>query len=302
MSKKRRNYANFYLLGIIVISVFCNYNILFLIKFEILRLDQKTNTYFKVVVDRTLNSNEPNIFNTVENFNESMSDFYINSISVNEKNGTFDATIETDFFQRLDDRYFLSNQIWKERKWIESGKPEFIINMNPKLFGYSYKKIFTYKDIELYIIHSYNGDHRFRSASVKWIDGTLKKPKLIISGLNPHAGENGKIDDTQSWLMRQSGVKLDEKGVPPISEYDADLMLCWGIVREVTKKKSKNGKYFYTVKLIDSNSVETKIRCWGVDPDRDIVQINRPYMARLNYNQQWGFSTFSMRKMFKLLA
>ena len=36
------------------------------------------------------------------------------------------------------------------------------------------------KDIELYIIHSYNGDHRFRSASVNWIDGTLKKPKLII--------------------------------------------------------------------------------------------------------------------------
>ena len=84
------------------------------IKFEILRLDQKTNTYFKVVVDRTLNSEEPNIFNTIENFNESMSDFYINSISVNEKNGTFDATIETDFFQRLDDRYFLSNQIWKD--------------------------------------------------------------------------------------------------------------------------------------------------------------------------------------------
>ena len=38
------------------------------------------------------------------------------------------------------------------KKWIESGKPEFIINMNPKLFGYSYKKIFTYKDIELYIL------------------------------------------------------------------------------------------------------------------------------------------------------
>lgn len=84
------------------------------IKFEILRLDQKTNTYFKVVVDRTLNSEEPNIFNTIENFNESMSDFYINSISIDEKNGTFDATIETDFFQRLDDRYFLSNQIWKD--------------------------------------------------------------------------------------------------------------------------------------------------------------------------------------------
>ena len=38
------------------------------------------------------------------------------------------------------------------KKWIKSGKPEFIINMNPKLFGYTFKKIFTYKNIELYIL------------------------------------------------------------------------------------------------------------------------------------------------------
>ena len=84
------------------------------IKFEILRLDQKTNKYFNVVIDRTTDSDEPNIFNTLESFDESMSDFYINSISVDEKNGTFDATIETDFYQQLDDRYFLSNQIWED--------------------------------------------------------------------------------------------------------------------------------------------------------------------------------------------
>ena len=55
-------------------------------------------------------------------------------------------------------------------------------------------------------------------------------------------------------------------------------------------------------KVIDDNNETTVIRCWGVDPEKDIVQINRPYMAKLNYNRQWGFSTFSMRKMFKLLA
>ena len=84
------------------------------IKFEILRLDLKTNKYFNIVIDRTTDSDEPNIFNTLESFDESMSDFYINSISVDEKNGTFDATIETDFYQQLDDRYFLSNQIWED--------------------------------------------------------------------------------------------------------------------------------------------------------------------------------------------
>ena len=84
------------------------------IVFEILRLNQKTNDYYKIVIDRTSDSSEPNIFNTIEDFDESVSDFYIKSISVNEKDGNFDATIETDYFQHLDERYFLSNQIWQD--------------------------------------------------------------------------------------------------------------------------------------------------------------------------------------------
>ena len=35
-------------------------------------------------------------------------------------------------------------------------------------------------EIELYIIHYYFGDHRFQTASVKWIDGTIKNPRLTI--------------------------------------------------------------------------------------------------------------------------
>ena len=96
--------------------------------------------------------------------------------------------------------------------------------------------------------------------------------------------------------------RLNELYVPPISEFDPELGVTWFIPRECTLKKSKNGKNFYVVKVIDDNNEMTTIRCWGVDPKNDIVQINRPYKARLNYNQQWGFSTFSMRKMFKLLA
>lgn len=97
-------------------------------------------------------------------------------------------------------------------------------------------------------------------------------------------------------------TKLDELYIPPISEFDPELGVTWFIPRECKLKKSKNGKNFYVVKVIDDNNETNIIRCWGVDPTKDIVHINRPYMARLNYNQQWGFSTFSMRKMFKLLA
>ncbi len=96
--------------------------------------------------------------------------------------------------------------------------------------------------------------------------------------------------------------KLDELYIPPISEYDSDLGVTWFIPRECKVKKTKRGKTFYVVKVIDDNNEVNTIRCWGVDPEKDIVHINRPYMARLKYDPNWGFSTFSVRKMFKLLA
>tara|TARA_Y100001972_G_scaffold21437_1_gene25513 strand:+ start:35033 stop:38461 length:3429 start_codon:yes stop_codon:yes gene_type:complete len=96
--------------------------------------------------------------------------------------------------------------------------------------------------------------------------------------------------------------KLNELYIPPISEYDPELGVTWFIPRECKLKKSKNGKNFFVVKVIDDNNETNTIRCWGVDPERDIIHINRPYMARLKYDPNWGFSTFSVRKMFKLLA
>ena len=143
-----------------------------------------------------------------------------------------------------------------------------------------------------------------------------RKEKNLIDNIEKYAPEGDFSEEEKlEHLVNLTGVfpinavvtprvrqKLDELYVPPISEFDPALGVTWFIPRECKLKKSKNGKNFYVVKVIDDNNETTVIRCWGVDPEKDIVQINRPYMAKLNYNQQWGFSTFSMRKMFKLLA
>ena len=34
------------------------------------------------------------------------------------------------------------------------------------------------KAVQLYIVHSYYGDARYTAATVRWIDGTLKRPEL----------------------------------------------------------------------------------------------------------------------------
>ena len=96
--------------------------------------------------------------------------------------------------------------------------------------------------------------------------------------------------------------RLHEKYIPPISEFDEELEVCWFIPREITARKTKNGKDYWIVSVIDSNNEQTKIRCWGVKPQRDRIHLNRPYLARLNYDSNWGFSTYAIGKTFKLLA
>ena len=96
--------------------------------------------------------------------------------------------------------------------------------------------------------------------------------------------------------------RLEHHCVPPISRFDVDLGVAWFIPRKVVVKKTKNGKEYWIVEVIDSENKVTKIKCWGVRPDKDKIFINRPYMSRLDYSEQWGFSTRSVRHNFKLLS
>jgi DNA polymerase-3 subunit alpha len=95
--------------------------------------------------------------------------------------------------------------------------------------------------------------------------------------------------------------RLDRLGVPPLGAWDQDLGAAWFIPREVIKKKTKNGRPFWIIKAVDITSQNTSIRCWGVR-DEDSIILNHPYMAKLDYDEQWGFSTRSIRHNFRLLG
>jgi hypothetical protein len=90
-------------------------------------------------------------------------------------------------------------------------------------------------------------------------------------------------DDRRS--ARAAGSKL----CPAISDYDPDLGLVWFIPREIIRKKTKNGKPYWIVAVIDSNSVLTKFRCWGIVEGKDRIHLNRPYMGKLDFDPAWGF-------------
>ena len=90
-------------------------------KFELLRDVNGTkkkiiiDTQFKDLdVDYVLKSGvDPYLRNEIKSFEEPNIDFYINSIDINEREGFFNAAIETNFEQRIDERYFLTNSIWE---------------------------------------------------------------------------------------------------------------------------------------------------------------------------------------------
>ena len=162
-------------------------------------------------------------------------------------------------------------------------------------------------------------DDRFSGLRHFWSAVCVDRPrkeKNLIENIDKYEPEGDFTEEEKlEYLVDLTGVfpinavvtprvrsKLDELYIPPISEFDPELGVTWFIPRECKLKKSKNGKNFYVVKVIDDNNETTTIRCWGVDPSKDVVHINRPYMARLKYDPNWGFSTFSVRKMFKLLA
>jgi DNA polymerase III subunit alpha len=96
--------------------------------------------------------------------------------------------------------------------------------------------------------------------------------------------------------------RLREKYVPPISDYDPELGLVWFVPREIVKKKTKNGKAYWIITVIDENSVLTKMRCWGIVEGSDRIHINHPYMCRPQYDPSWGFSVRSIKKEMRMLG
>lgn len=106
-----------------------------------------------------------------------------------------------------------------------------------------------------------------------------------------------------SLVMEQSIVdELDKHAVPALGDWDNDLGVAWFIPREIVEKKTKNGRAYWIVKVIDSTNKNTAIKCWAVKKGNDVIYLNRPYMAKLDYDEQWGFSTRSIRYNFKLLG
>ena len=161
-------------------------------------------------------------------------------------------------------------------------------------------------------------DERFNGCKHFWMSCIQDKPKSekkLEENINLYSPETDftreeKIEFVTDLtgmfpfdLVMTKEIKdaIERNCVPALGNWDKDLGVAWFIPRQVTVKKTKNGKTFWVVKAIDDTSTMTTIRCWGVK-EQDQIHLNRPYAAKLDHNKDWGFSTRSVRHTFKLLG
>jgi DNA polymerase III subunit alpha len=102
-------------------------------------------------------------------------------------------------------------------------------------------------------------------------------------------------------MTKEIKDSIQRNCVPALGNWDSNLGVAWFIPREVIPKKTKNGKQYWILKVLDDTSTLTTIRCWGIK-EYDQIHLNRPYAAKLDHNKDWGFSTRSIRHTFKLLG
>jgi len=116
---------------------------------------------------------------------------------------------QTEFFQKIDKKSY-SNMILYHDKIIISPLTTHIKLKNvPKVI--SNKKLIYNQIYNLY--------------NTLIIDLNIKKPKIIISGLNPHAGENGFLGKEENQSLTPMINKLKKRGIIIDGPFSADSIL-----------------------------------------------------------------------------
>ncbi len=115
---------------------------------------------------------------------------------------------QTEFYQKIDKKNY-SNMILYHNKII-------ITPLTTHIKVKNISKNISKKLIINQIINLFN--------TLK-IDFNISNPKLIISGLNPHAGENGKLGNEEREIIIPSIIKLNKMGVNIDGPKSADSML-----------------------------------------------------------------------------
>jgi DNA polymerase-3 subunit alpha len=123
-------------------------------------------------------------------------------------------------------------------------------------------------------------DDRFTGGKHFWSAICVDRPRKeqnLIDNIGLYSPEGDFSDEEKiGYLVELTGVfpfnkvmkpeiynQLSEASIPAIANYDPRLCECvWFIPRRVVPKKTKNGKPYWIIEVVDDTNALTKIRCW----------------------------------------
>lgn len=115
---------------------------------------------------------------------------------------------------------------------------------------------------------------------------------LELSGQYP-------VELVLSEQVRLNLAKKDILGISDFEESSSDF--CWFILRKIEVKTTRNGKGYLQLHVLDDGAKEYKIKCWG-EIHNDLLMLDRPYLAKLEFDSKYGFSVRGIKRNFRLLG
>ncbi|MCK9596315.1 hypothetical protein M0R19_03985 [Candidatus Pacearchaeota archaeon] len=149
-------------------------------------------------------------------------------------------------------------------------------------------------------------DERFENLNHFWLSVAEDRPKTL-SELRRNIEEHKGMHDFEksekvSFISELTGMypyylvlsnyilnKFKEIDIKPISQYSAYDLISWFILKDVKKLKTKTGKDYWILDVIDNTGYGTNLKCWDVKQNSVLFK-NGLYMAKIK-KDQWGLST-----------
>jgi DNA polymerase III alpha subunit len=130
----------------------------------------------------------------------------------------------------------------------------------------------------------YKGKNRLRELAVECVD----QSEWTMQELAQHSLNLMGTVNVASLLPEKYMLKLNERGVRSIDEYEQED-LYWFMVTEVAKKKTKKGKDYLLISVLGTSGQKHKIFVWNA-PENAVMSEYAIAAAQLNHGD-FGFST-----------
>ena len=162
-------------------------------------------------------------------------------------------------------------------------------------------------------------DERFKNSKHFYLSCLKEKPttqKKLEQNIELYKEEKDFTSEEKiDFILKTTGIfplelivnektltKFKEKGIIGINSWEKGK-ICWGIIKHIMVKKTKKGKFYYEIVVIDDLFKENHIRCWGINIKKDNLYKNHVYLIKLQKDEVYGYFTNGfINNCFKMLG